>query len=291
VDPTLTLDDLASLGSRLDLPPGWSFAARVLSEDFAMIAQGEMINLQDELQNTYQKLVTDDPSDMNNPYFAAAAARAAGVGDSFFFTDATVSNAGAAEAGYYFLWLPRDEDNSNPISSETFALAPYASAIYTDVLGSVFDLGDGALGALLLVSDSNDLVFMTRTYNQADAGTYGQGMPAVTADELITAGERKRLVFFVENGAYRTNLGLLNATPASMTIRWEGFSSDGTSLGSGAVEMPPWGNTQINRVLSDEAPVLGASVDVWTETPGAAFTAYGSLVDNGTSDPTTILPR
>jgi hypothetical protein len=116
-------------------------------------------------------------------------------------------------------------------------------------------------------------------------------MPGITADELITAGERNRLVFFVENSAYRTNLGLLNATPAPITIRWEGFNPDGTPVMSGSVDMPPWGNTQINRVFSDETPVLGAYVDVWTETPGGAFTAYGSLLDNGTADPTTILPR
>jgi hypothetical protein len=291
VDPSLSLDDLPTLGSRLALPPGWSYSPRVLDEDFHLVAEGIMINLQDDLQNTYQKHVTDDPSALNNPYFAPAAARAAGVGDSFFLTDATINNAGAAEAGYVFLWLPRDEDNSDPITSETFTLAPGASAIYTDILGSVFDLGDGALGALLLVADSAELVFMTRTYNQADAGTFGQGMPGVTADELITAGERKRLVFFVENDAYRTNLGLVNASPAPMTIRWEGFSADGTPVMSGAVDMPPWGNTQINRVFSDETPVLGAYVDVWTETPGGAFTAYGSLLDNGTADPTTILPR
>ena len=38
------------------------------------------------------------------------------------------------------------------------------------------------------------------------------------------------------------------------------------------------------------APVDGY-VDVWTETAGGALVAYGSVVDNGTADPTTIMPE
>jgi hypothetical protein len=44
-------------------------------------------------------------------------------------------------------------------------------------------------------------------------------------------------------------------------------------------------------VFADAAPVEAASVIVWTQTPGAAFAAYGSVLDNATSDPTTIMPR
>ena len=152
-------------------------------------------------------------------------------------------------------------------------------------------LGNGAVGSILMAANSSNLIFLTRTYNQTEAGTYGLGMYGVTPEDLITAGQRRRLVFFVENEAFRSNLGLLNATAAPISIRWEGFTADGTLARAGSVELPPLGNTQINRVFADEAPVLGAYVDVWTETQGGAFTAYGSLIDNATSDPITILPR
>jgi hypothetical protein len=32
-------------------------------------------------------------------------------------------------------------------------------------------------------------------------------------------------------------------------------------------------------------------VEVWTETVGGAFAAYGSVLDNVTSDPTTVNPK
>lgn len=47
---------------------------------------------------------------------------------------------------------------------------------------------------------------------------------------------------------------------------------------------------QLNRVFQSLAPIIGY-VDVWTGTPGGAFVAYGSVVDNGTGDPTTISPQ
>ena len=56
-------------------------------------------------------------------------------------------------------------------------------------------------------------------------------------------------------------------------------------------DLPAWGNVQLNRVFSAEAPVEGGYIDVWTETEGAAFAAYGSVLDNMTSDPTTVLPQ
>ena len=55
VDPTLEESSLASQGARLELPDGWSYASRVLSDDLVVIAEGEAIVIQDELENTYQR--------------------------------------------------------------------------------------------------------------------------------------------------------------------------------------------------------------------------------------------
>ena len=55
VDESLTLDDLPTLGSRLELPEGWSYQARTLADDLVLVADGEATVLQDELSNTYQR--------------------------------------------------------------------------------------------------------------------------------------------------------------------------------------------------------------------------------------------
>ena len=71
VDDTLTEADLPELGSRLQLPPGWSFRARVVSEDYVVEDQdGVAIVLQDELANTYQLAVDPERAVPSLPIWA-----------------------------------------------------------------------------------------------------------------------------------------------------------------------------------------------------------------------------
>lgn len=56
-DPALTIDDLETLGERLELPEGWSYQARVLTEDSELTANGSTYIINDEFGNTYQKVM------------------------------------------------------------------------------------------------------------------------------------------------------------------------------------------------------------------------------------------
>ena len=55
IDPSLQEADLPTLGERLELPLGWSFSARILSENLDLVADGEAVVVVDELSNTYQR--------------------------------------------------------------------------------------------------------------------------------------------------------------------------------------------------------------------------------------------
>lgn len=55
VDPTLTPADLSTLGDRLELPAGWTYEVRTLTQDLYLVAEGEAILVQDELLNSYQR--------------------------------------------------------------------------------------------------------------------------------------------------------------------------------------------------------------------------------------------
>jgi hypothetical protein len=56
VDPNLRYADLATLGSHLKLPKGWQYRSRTLTADLVAQARGEAHIIQDDLQNTYQRL-------------------------------------------------------------------------------------------------------------------------------------------------------------------------------------------------------------------------------------------
>ncbi len=54
VDPKLTYDDLANLGGKLKLPPGWKYRVKVLDQDLTIRAVNGVAHItQDELQDTY----------------------------------------------------------------------------------------------------------------------------------------------------------------------------------------------------------------------------------------------
>jgi hypothetical protein len=59
VDPTLTAGDLPTLGRRLKLPDGWKYETRIPKSDLTLRSGGTAYVIQDELQDTYQRL---DPS-------------------------------------------------------------------------------------------------------------------------------------------------------------------------------------------------------------------------------------
>jgi hypothetical protein len=56
VDKGLTLAALPALGSRLKLPTGWRYRSRVVRRPLVLRAAGSATILQDELQNTYQRV-------------------------------------------------------------------------------------------------------------------------------------------------------------------------------------------------------------------------------------------
>lgn len=234
-----------------------------------------------------------DVGAMEDMYFVPGVARAGGAQGSSWSTDIDIQNAGTEMASFKYLWLPRDADNASPSASDTFMLAAGESLRHADVLAAAFGVTDAtrALGALALMSDSSNLKIFSRTFNTTENGTYGQGMPGIPSADLIPANVKKRILFFTENDDYRSNIGVLNGTGEPMTIQWERFTADGTMVDAASAELPAWGNVQLDRVFLNEAPVVGGYIDVWTNTEGASFAAYGSVLDNATSDPTTVLPQ
>jgi hypothetical protein len=56
VDKTLTYDDLPALGAKLKLPSGWRYSTTIPQQDIVAGAKGKATVVQDDLDNTYQKL-------------------------------------------------------------------------------------------------------------------------------------------------------------------------------------------------------------------------------------------
>jgi hypothetical protein len=146
------------------------------------------------------------------------------------------------------------------------------------------------------------------TYGQTIPGVpwYDLADPAAVSDEadfsfyILTGG--------IQNDDFRYNVGILNASDpqTSITLSLQPFRPNGEPFPDLAgnpivtvVQVPPLAHVQYNEILRNTFG-LGAAEQVmikvaflgWTSTgtdPIPAFATYGSVVDNGSNDPTTIL--
>jgi predicted GH43/DUF377 family glycosyl hydrolase len=230
---------------------------------------------------------------LDNWQFIPAAAVASGAQGAFFQTDVDVSNAGDRAVEYEFSWLPRGETNSEPVTSGVFTLGAGMSARYANVLSEVFDLEPDSLGALLIKSSNPDLLAMSRTYNlqsEKAGGTFGQSMPAFTLSDFISYGETRRILFGTESAEMRTNIGCQNGNSSNTVVYLDLFDAGGSALGRETKLLKPLGNEQVNRIFEGHNPVNGY-VDVSVALAGNLVYCYGSVLDNMTSDPTTIPPQ
>jgi len=259
------------------------------SDDALYYCYGSMLdNLTSDPTTILPQVPSDDIS------FIPAAALAAGLEGAFFQTDVDLNNVGSTDLTYRLAWLPRGTDNSGAVHSDVFSLAQGAGVRYANVLDEVFGLEADQVGALALEASGIDLLAMSRTYNLPSAkvaGTFGQELPGIPADKMIASGVKKRIIFMNENDDVRANVGCQNGSEQTVRVFIELFNSAGESLETKTMDLAPWSNNQLTRVFRDYSPVEAGYVDVWTNTEGASIYCYGSVLDNLTSDPTTVLPQ
>lgn len=224
-------------------------------------------------------------------WIVPAAARAPGVGGAFWTTSLTLANTGPVDASLSLRFLGHDADGSAPVV--TVALASGRSVTYADVLSSVFGLGEG-WGAILVTSSSASLAVVAQTSTPGGGGTFGQAVPAFSEGDLVRAGAARSIPAVREDGEFRTNLVLVNATDAPLEVDVALLDSAGATLVSRSVPLLPLGMTQLTRVVRElgvESDLAVGRLVLGTGTEGGAFAAYASLIDAATGDPRTLLPR
>jgi len=95
----------------------------------------------------------------------------------------------------------------------------------------------------------------------------------------------------VRSPAYRTNLGLCEVWGESTEIRVSLWHHDGLLAGTTTVNLPPYGNTQINDLpgtLGGLDQMENGMVEVEILSGDGRVGAYLSIVDNLTGDATYV---
>ena len=227
-------------------------------------------------------------------YVVAAAAHVPGAAGTNWVTDLVLHNPGTEDAIVDVFFLETGKDNSAAQPSE-FTVPAESSVRFPDVLASPFGLGH-ATGALYIGSD-RPLVVSSRTFNDAAEGTFGQFIPGPDLSRSLGTSETAILVQLEEaadsSRGFRTNFGVANVSGVPIHVVVDGYAADGARLGSVGLDVPAWSHVQINRILSSRlgAPAADdAYLVARTDTEGACWFAYASVVDNRSGDPTYVAP-
>ena len=236
--------------------------------------------------------VTIQAIQSSDKLYLLAAAHAPGNNDTVWRSDMELQNIGHTGLTVTLEMLSRNADNSAP-QSATVTLGIGASLRLDDVLATEFGVSSGS-AALRLIPSAPTLIATSRTYFASPNGTYGQFIPAMHEDEAITDGELGRLLQLSHEpslaSGFRTNLGLLSASPVPLPVHVAFYLADGRLLGTTDVTLKPYEFRQLDKAfeLVTSDPVPDGTITVSTPLSGGRFFAYASVVDNLTGDPTTI---
>ena len=273
------------------LPPGGELPITVA------VAGGQPGELRGEL-----RILTDDPSlawsvvplsalvTAAEPVQVAvpAAASSDGLGGARWTTTATLLNPGPADLAVDLAFRP-DASHTGPAGVLQLTVPAGGQRRIEDVVGALGETGAGGLG---LTVDGPGLVASTRTFSSEAGGTFGQHIGGVAADQTLAAGDTAVLAGLAGNGGFHTNLGVLNLGDLPLTVRFQLFVADGTALGERQLTVAARGYAQQVSVLATltGAVVRGGYALVSSDDAGAAFTAWASVVDDVSHDPTFIAP-
>lgn len=233
-----------------------------------------------------------------------AAAHTEGAEGSLWVTDLIAHHGGDADPTFLQVdVIPTDDVPPGSPSSFTVPIRPGNTLAIDDIIGEKFSSHEVAA---LVVKGWNgganytDLKVSSRTWTGAPGsdGTYGQsisGLPRHYGSESIV------IPGLAESANVRSNIGMVNpSTNLRETLSIEIFNSAGQTQGVVERTLEPMSHTQINGVLRSldlEGEGYTAIVNLQssenlyirpTDPWEPIFSAYGSVVDNSTNDPTFV---
>lgn len=202
-------------------------------------------------------------------------------------TDMRVFNYGTSVQPATLTFYP--SGNGTP-KSANLTLDPGAVLTLDDVVSSRFGLVNAGGVVHLTTGNASTLVVTGRTYNQTSVGTFGQFIPAVTTEEAAGAGGPTLHILQVEDSTrYRTNIGLAEVTGAPALVELQVVLPD--SKFTPTVQVPLAANEfRQFSLLRDLAlgNVYNARVTMRVLSGAGRATAYGSVIDEQTQDPTYV---
>jgi hypothetical protein len=148
-------------------------------------------------------------------FLVPAAAHTPGLNETVWRSDLRIFNPCLDAVDVTIEYLPEGTNNSSSYYYRTVSLDSMETRIFDDIVQQIPGIqGDDNKGSLRFTFDGGNgctPLIVSRTYNDAPEGTYGQYVPAVPV--LPLDQDRVFLTGLVDNFFYRTNVGLAASAP------------------------------------------------------------------------------
>lgn len=215
-------------------------------------------------------------------YWVPVVANLAGGGGSQFRSDVGVLNRSSSTANVQLIY------HGSPSGTRNETLAVGRQRILVNILGPSYLSKSGK--AALEVRSDRALTVTSRTYNAATTGTFGQYYGGYEPSEGLTQGQWGVLAQLTQNASYRTNIGVLNMGSSAAVANVKLYNGTGSQVGEYNVTLNPGEYKQEDRVFQTKGGQtnMAEGYAKVTCTSGAGVIAVASVLDNSTSDPTTI---
>ncbi len=216
------------------------------------------------------------------------------VGVAPWYTTVWVYNPTSSPATVTFYLLKR-QPNPSP-SSFTDVIPPGDVRRYDDAVQLMFH--EAVFGALQVVSDQKVLVssrIYSRQVGEGERQSKGQYFGGIPASFAISAGERTQVVGMRQTSGdrnvsdFRFNVGVVEVTGHACTVSLQLYDETGAPVGSPRV----WSLGPREQKQDSAWNLFGVSmpnhrVEVAVTEGSGKVLAFGSLIANGSEDPSTV---
>jgi uncharacterized repeat protein (TIGR01451 family) len=235
--------------------------------------------------------------------------------NSHWQSDIRVANTSQQTTRYQLTFTP--DDAAKGVKQTLISVDPGVTTALDDIIKTwygVGSLGESANGVLEIrpldnpakggpanddVNVSFSTVASSRTYNIASnsvAGTLGQFIPAIPFGNFVGravdashAATVLGLQQVAQNAAYRTNVGVVEASGQPVSVLISAFDASGNKLLDFPLDLKGGEQRQLNSFLAQNKISLSdGRLEVKVTSGDGKVTAYASVVDNKSGDPLFI---
>jgi hypothetical protein len=202
-------------------------------------------------------------------------------------TDMRIFNSSTAPVTVTLLYVPQGNPTATQTATRTLAAGQVLAIDNT--LQTLFGLTNSGGSMVVTTAIASNLVVTGRTYNQTSNGTYGQFIPGVTPSESVGNGDRALQVLQLEHSSrYRTNIGVAETSGNGATVEVSLILPDTLTTPKTTMTLAANEFRQFSLADFGLGDIYNARVTVKVTGGSGKVTAYGSVIDQITQDPTYV---